>query len=104
MRSAAHHLPDRRDRRPSLGGLRPQPLAIILNHKIPHIQVLPDGREIKTQQSQRMIPLAVASLMAMKLQSALVNQALKGAQALPERGNPLFFAAHLQGPLAGGAH
>jgi integrase len=40
--------------------------TIKLDHKIPHIQVRPEGRQLKTDQSERDIPLVGVALMAMK--------------------------------------
>jgi len=40
--------------------------TINLDHKIPHIQVRPEGRQLKTDQSERDIPLVGVALMAMK--------------------------------------
>ncbi len=39
---------------------------IILDHDIPHIKILPEGRQLKTDQSERDIPLVGVALMAMK--------------------------------------
>ncbi|ADH91627.1 integrase family protein [Ancylobacter novellus DSM 506] len=41
---------------------------IILKAKVPHIQVRPDGRRMKTEQSERDVPLVGVALMAMKAQ------------------------------------
>jgi site-specific recombinase XerD len=65
--------------------------TIKLDHKIPHIQVRPEGRQLKTDQSERDIPLVGVALMAMKQHpegfpryrdknataSALINKFLK---------------------------
>jgi hypothetical protein len=54
-------------------GLRPsevvnlQPSAIHLDAPIPYVEVLPDGRVLKTEDSRREIPLVGAALAAMKL-------------------------------------
>lgn len=40
--------------------------TIKLDHKIPHIQVRPEGRQLKTDQSERDIPLVGVALMAME--------------------------------------
>lgn len=42
--------------------------TIILNHAVPHVQVRPDGRRMKTTQSNRDIPLVGVALMAMQAQ------------------------------------
>lgn len=53
-------------------GLRPsevvnlQPNAIILDVAIPYVKILPEGRRLKTDDSQREIPLVGAALAAMK--------------------------------------
>jgi integrase len=65
--------------------------TIKLDHTIPHIQVRPEGRQLKTDQSERDIPLVGVALMAMKQHpegfpryrdknataSALINKFLK---------------------------
>jgi integrase len=54
-------------------GLRPselvnlQPNAIHLDAKIPYVEILPDGRVLKTADSRREVPLVGAALAAMKL-------------------------------------
>lgn len=40
--------------------------TIRLDHKIPHVQVRPEGRQLKTDQSERDIPLSGVALMAMR--------------------------------------
>ena len=40
--------------------------TIILDHNIPHVVVEPDGRELKTEQSRRVIPLVGVALLAMR--------------------------------------
>lgn len=42
--------------------------TIRLDHPVPHIQVRPDGRRMKTEQSERDIPLVGVALMAMRAQ------------------------------------
>jgi integrase len=42
--------------------------TIVFDHAIPHVQVRPDGRQLKTEQSERDIPLVGVALMAMRLQ------------------------------------
>ena len=82
--------------------------TIRLDAPVPHIQVRPEGREIKTDQSQRDIPLVGAALMAMREQpdgfpryrdkadslSALVNQALEVRGLRPEPGQTLYSLRH----------
>lgn len=82
--------------------------TIRLDSEIPHVVVLPDEREMKTEQSQREIPLVGAALMAMKLQpngfpryrdkasslSALVNKALKARKLTPLPGQSLYSLRH----------
>jgi integrase len=65
--------------------------AIVLDHDIPHIKIRADGRELKTDQSERDIPLVGVALMAMQQNpngfpryldknpqaSGLINQYLK---------------------------
>jgi integrase len=82
--------------------------TIRLNAPVPHVQIRPEGREIKTDQSQRDIPLVGAALMAMREQpdgfpryrdkadslSALVNQALEARGLRPETGQTLYSLRH----------
>lgn len=82
--------------------------TIRLDGDIPHIQVRPDGREMKTADSQRDIPLVGAALEAMNLQpdgfpryrdkadslSALVNQALTVRGLRPAAGQSLYSLRH----------
>jgi hypothetical protein len=55
-------------------GLRPSeivnltPKTIHLNHQVPHVEVEPEGRVLKTETSRRHIPLVGVSLAAMRLQ------------------------------------
>ena len=55
-------------------GLRPSeivnltPKTIHLNHRVPHVEVEPEGRVLKTETSRRHIPLVGVSLAAMRLQ------------------------------------
>jgi integrase len=81
--------------------------TIILDHAIPYVRVRPDGREMKTEQSEREIPLVGVALMAMKAQpdgflryvdkadtlSALVNQALK-VRGLSPNGETFYSLRH----------
>jgi integrase len=83
-------------------------LTIKLDAPIPHVQVRPDGRQIKTDQSERDIPLVGVALVAMKLQpdgfpryrdnadalSALVNQALVARKLRPVEGQTLYSLRH----------
>lgn len=87
-------------------GLRPSEICnlteetIHLDHKIPHVEVLPEGRQTKTRDSRRTIPLVGVALAAMQQQpqgfpryrhnagshSALVNRMLteKGLRPTPK--------------------
>jgi hypothetical protein len=42
--------------------------TIHLDHRVPHVEVLPEGRVLKTETSKRHIPLVGVSLAAMRLQ------------------------------------
>jgi integrase len=84
-------------------GMRPSEVCnlsrarIVLDAEIPHVQVRPDEREIKTRQSSRDIPLVGTALAAMKMQpdgfpryrdkggslSATVNAFLRNNKLLP---------------------
>jgi integrase len=82
--------------------------TIRLDAPVPHIQVRPEGREIKTDHSQRDIPLVGVALLAMREQpdgfpryrdkadslSALVNQALEARGLRPEPGQTLYSLRH----------
>lgn len=82
--------------------------TIILNHKTPHVLVRPDGREMKTQQSAREIPLVGVALAVMKKQphgfpryhdradslSALVNKVLDSRKLRPIEGQSLYSLRH----------
>lgn len=82
--------------------------TIVLDHRIPHVHVLPDGRKLKTEQSSRQIPLVGAALAAMKLQpagfpryrdknaglSALVNKFLTNAKLRPTPRHTLYSLRH----------
>jgi integrase len=82
--------------------------TIRLEAPIPHICVVPEGREIKTDQSKREIPLVGVALMAMREQpegfpryrdradvvSALVNKALDVRDLRPEAGQSLYSLRH----------
>lgn len=95
-------------------GLRPSEACnltsatIKLDHEIPHVQVRPEGREMKTHQSRRDIPLVGAALLAMQLHpagfprykdnadslSALLNQALTARKLRPPEGQSLYSLRH----------
>jgi hypothetical protein len=82
--------------------------SIRLDAVVPHICVLPEGRDIKTDQSKREIPLVGVALMAMREQpdgfpryrdkadvlSALVNKALDVRGLRPEVGQSLYSLRH----------
>jgi integrase len=82
--------------------------TIKLDASVPHVQVRPEGREMKTQQSKRDIPLVGVALMAMRAQpegfpryrdkadslSALVNKALETRGMRPEPGQSLYSLRH----------
>jgi hypothetical protein len=82
--------------------------TIKLDAKVPHVQVRPDGREMKTDHSKRDIPLVGVALMAMKAQpdgfpryrdkadslSALVNSILEVRGLRPEPGQSLYSLRH----------
>jgi integrase len=81
--------------------------TIILDHPVPHVRVRPDGREMKSDQSLRDIPLVGAALMAMRLQpegfpryvdkadhlSALLNKVLE-ARKLRPNGESVYSLRH----------
>jgi hypothetical protein len=95
-------------------GLRPSEACnlsdetIRLDHPVPHVQVRPEGREMKTEQSRRDIPLVGVALMAMREQphgfpryrekadslSALVNKALEARNLRPDPGQSLYSLRH----------
>ncbi|MEW6124433.1 MAG: site-specific integrase [Pseudomonadota bacterium] len=82
--------------------------TIILNHPTPHVLVRPDGREMKTQQSAREVPLVGVALSAMRMQpkgfpryhdrgdslSALVNKVLDTHGLRPVDGQSLYSLRH----------
>jgi integrase len=82
--------------------------TIRLGARVPHICVLPEGRDIKTDQSRREIPLVGVALMALREQpdgfpryrdrsdvlSALVNKALCVRGLRPEPGQSLYSLRH----------
>jgi len=81
--------------------------TIVLKWKVPHVRIRPNGRELKTPQSERDIPLVGVSLMAAQRfpegfpryfdnaasLSALVNKVLKNAGLRP-RGESLYSLRH----------
>lgn len=83
------------------------PQNIFLNAPVPHIRVRPDGRRMKTDQSERDIPLVGVALLAMEAQpngfpryrdkgsslSAIVNKVLGNARMRPE-GQTLYSLRH----------
>lgn len=82
--------------------------TICLDAAIPHVKVRPDGRRMKTDQSERDIPLVGVSLMAAKASphgfpryrdkaaslSALVNKMMSGRKLLPQQGQTLYSFRH----------
>jgi len=95
-------------------GLRPleacnlNRLTIRLKHAIPHIQVRPDGRQMKTDDSWRDIPLVGVALKVMRRHpdgfpryrdkadslSALVNKAFEARKLRPEPGQSFYSLRH----------
>ncbi len=96
-------------------GMRPSEVCgltqttIKLDHPIPHVQVRPHGREMKTDQSQRDIPLVGAALDVMKQfpdgfanyrdnaskLSAVVNKYLRTHGLLVEDGQSFYLLRHM---------
>jgi hypothetical protein len=82
--------------------------TIRLDDPVPHVRVRADGREMKTDQSRRDIPLVGVALMAMREQpdgfpryrdkadslSAVVNKALEFRKLRPEAGQSLYSLRH----------
>lgn len=82
--------------------------TIHLDHEIPHVQVRPNGRRLKTDHSARDIPLVGGALEAMKLHpdgfpryrdkaaslSALVNKVLTKKKLLPTTQHSLYSLRH----------
>ncbi|GEP11445.1 tyrosine-type recombinase/integrase [Methylobacterium gnaphalii] len=82
--------------------------TIKLDAAVPHVMVRPNGRKMKTEQSERDIPLVGVALEAMKLQpdgfpryrhksdslSALVNKFLDSKKLLREDGQTLYSLRH----------
>lgn len=81
--------------------------TIILDHAVPHVRVRPDGRRMKTEQSERDIPLVGVALRAMEAQpngfpryrdkgaglSAIVNKVMGNAGLRPD-GQTLYSLRH----------
>jgi integrase len=82
--------------------------TIHLHSNIPHIEVLPDGRRVKSKDSVRTIPLVGVALMAMRLQpkgfpryhdkgasfSAYVNEFLQDKGLRPTRKHTVYSLRH----------
>ncbi|WP_192182977.1 tyrosine-type recombinase/integrase [Mesorhizobium amorphae] len=82
--------------------------TIHLDHEIPHVQVRPNGRRLKTDHSARDIPLVGCALEAIKLHpegfpryrdkaaslSALVNKVLTNKKLLPTSEHSLYSLRH----------
>jgi integrase len=82
--------------------------TIKLTGPVPHVQVRPDGRAMKTEFSRRDIPLVGVALEAMKLQpngfpryrdkaaslSALVNKSMEARGLRPKEGQSLYSLRH----------
>ena len=95
-------------------GLRPSEICnlteatIRLDHKVPHVEILPEGRQTKTRDSRRTIPLVGVALAAMKKQpqgfpryrhnagslSALVNRRLTERGFRPTPRHTLYSLRH----------
>jgi integrase len=83
-------------------------ITIQLQHKIPHVQVRPDGRQMKTDDSWRDIPLIGVALKVMQKHpegfpryrdkadslSALVNKAFEARNLRPEPGQSFYSLRH----------
>jgi integrase len=84
------------------------PENIRLNDSVPHVQVRPAGRKLKTEHSAREIPLVGCALAAMKLQpegfpryrdkaaslSAIVNKVMSNNKLLPTPDHSLYSLRH----------
>ena len=82
--------------------------AIMLDAPVPHVRILPDGRRLKTEQSEREIPLVGAALAAMKLRpqgfpryrdrssslSATVNKYLRENGLRPSKMHTVYSLRH----------
>ncbi|MGE0628883.1 MAG: tyrosine-type recombinase/integrase [Hyphomicrobiaceae bacterium] len=95
-------------------GLRPAEACnlnrttIRLQHTVPHVQVRPDGRQMKTDDSRRDIPLVGVALKVMRRHpdgfpryrdkadslSALVNKAFEARKLRPEPGQSFYSLRH----------
>lgn len=95
-------------------GLRPSEVVnltestIHLGHAVPHVSIEPDGRQMKTDDSRRTVPLVGAALAAMKQQpqgfpryrdnasslSALVNKILSDKKLRPTPRHTLYSLRH----------
>jgi integrase len=95
-------------------GLRPsevvnlQANSIVLEDAIPHVKILPDGRRLKTQDSQREIPLVGAALPALRKRpegfaryrdkssslSATVNKYLSENNRRPSKDHTVYSLRH----------
>lgn len=95
-------------------GMRPSEIVgliaerIILDHEVPHVQVRPDGRELKTHQSEREVPLVGHAFEVMRTfpdgfpryrtspdaLSATVNKGLSAAGLRPTSGHTLYSLRH----------
>jgi integrase len=95
-------------------GLRPSEVCnldrstVRLEHAVPHVQVRPDGRQMKTDDSWRDIPLVGIALKVMRLHpdgfpryrdkadslSALVNKAFESRKLRPEPGQTFYSLRH----------
>lgn len=82
--------------------------TIDLTAEVPHVRVRPDGRRMKTEQSERDMPLVGVALLAMQAQpdgfpryrdkaaglSATVNKFLAEQKLLPKAGQTLYSLRH----------
>nr|WP_047573284.1 tyrosine-type recombinase/integrase [Methylobacterium sp. ZNC0032] len=95
-------------------GMRPSEVVnltaatIHLDHAVPHVSIEPDGRQMKTDDSRRTVPLVGVALAAMKLQpegfpryrdnastlSALVNKILTDKKLRPTPRHSLYSLRH----------
>ncbi len=84
------------------------PAQICLDHKVPHVQVRPIGRKLKTEQSERDVPLVGTALVAMKLHpagfpryrdkgaslSAVLNKYMRTRKMLPTDNHSVYSLRH----------
>ena len=95
-------------------GMRPSEVVgligerIVLDDAVPHVQVRPDGRQLKTEQSERDLPLVGRALEVMRdfpdgfaryrtspdALSAVVNKGLTSAGLRPTSGHTLYSLRH----------